>query len=284
MLSFEGGERGSPGGRKVDLRSWTGGRGSRFLFYLLALLSLSRSAAAGAYEPEQKLYVASSQESLPSAAPSAGDEDERPDRIAAAASQSPETDSLPVYTPPRRAIPRALVGGGLRLTRGLPAPLALVPAHLGETLSASPSLFWYVSAAPPAGAHATLTIASEDEVEPLLDVKLPVPGRAGIQRVRLADYGVVLQPGVEYEWAIALGLDEESSARDQIANGYITRVAEPAELATRARSAATLASLGLWYDALAAISDEVEARPHDARTREARAALLRQAELKAPLE
>jgi hypothetical protein len=124
-----------------------------------------------------------------------------------------------------------------------------------------------------------LTIASDDAVEPLLEVELPLPRGAGIQRVRLDDYGVELEPGVEYEWAIALGMEHESSARDQIANGYITRVAEPAELATRARSAATLASLGLWYDALAAVSDEVEARPSDPRPRAARSALLRQAEL-----
>jgi hypothetical protein len=280
MLLLEGGEPGSPGGRKMDLR-WIGGRARRFLFYLLSLLSITRLAAAGAYEPESKLYVASSDESRPSAEAGAGNEDERPGPSEVAASSSHTTDSLPVYTPPRRATPRALVGGGLRLTRGLPAPLALVPAHLAHTLSPAPSLFWYVSAAPPEGAHATLTIASEDAVEPLAEVALPPPRSAGIQRVRLDDFGVVLEPGVEYEWAIALGTDADSSARDQVATGYVLRVEPPAELAERGKSPASLAALGLWYDALAAVSDEIEARPADPRPRAARSALLRQAELNA---
>lgn len=268
----------------MDLRSWTGGRGSRFLFYLLALLSLSSATTAGADQADQKLYVASSQETAPSARSDAGNEDERPTPSVVAAVPTESTDSLPVYTPPRRATPRALVGGGVRFTRGLPAPLALVPAHLAETTSAAPSLFWYVSAAPPAGAHATLTIASEDAVEPLAEVALPLPRAAGIQRVRLSDYGIVLEPGVEYEWAIALGTEADSSARDQVATGYIKRVPEPAELAAHGKSAASLAGLGLWYDALAAVSDEIEARPGDPRPRAARSALLRQAELNAAAE
>jgi hypothetical protein len=141
-----------------------------------------------------------------------------------------------------------------------------------------------VSAAPPAGAHATLTIASDDAVEPLAEVTLPLPRAAGIQRVRLDDYGVVLQPGVEYEWAIALGIDADGHAHDQIATGYITRVPAPAELAQRGKSAASLAALGLWYDALGAISDEIEARPSDPHPRAARSALLRQADLNAAAE
>ncbi len=268
----------------MDVRSWIGGRGRRFLIYALTLLSLSRFAAAATHEPEQKLFVASSEETRPSTGSGAGDEDERPAPTEVAASQSQTTDSLPVYTPPRRATPRALVGGGLRGTRGLPAPLALVPAHLAQTLTAAPSLFWYVSAAPPSGARATLTIASEAAIEPLAEVSLPLPRAAGIQRVRLADYGVVLEPGVEYEWAIALGTEGESSSRDQVTTGYITRVAEPPELAAHGKSVASLAALGLWYDALAAVSDEVEARPADPRPRAARNALLRQAELNGAAE
>ena len=263
----------------MEIGSWFGGRARKFSFYVLALLSLSSSTMAGPYEPDQKLIVASSEESRPSTASDAGNEDERPTPPDASAKSSQATESLPVYTPPRRATPRALVGGGIRGTRGLPAPLALVPAHLAETMSESPSLFWFVSATPPASAHATLVIASEDAIEPLAEVSLPLPRSAGIQRVRLSDLGVVLEPGVEYEWSIALGPDAESSARDQVATGYITRVAEPAELSARGKSAGALASAGLWYDALAAISDEVEARPSDPRPRAARSALLRQADL-----
>jgi hypothetical protein len=267
----------------MDLRL-TSGRARKFLFYMLALLSLSRSAAAGGFEPMQKLFVASSEESRPSASTDSGTEDERPGGTDVAASPSQPTDSLPVYTPPRRATPRGVVAGGTRNTRGLPAPLALVPEHVAQTLSATPSLFWWVSATPPEGAHATLTITTDDAIEPLAEVALPLPLREGVQRVRLGDFGIALEPGVEYEWSIALSRSAQIAASDPIANGYITRVPEPGELKARGKSVASLASLGLWYDALSAVSDEIEARPGDPRPVAARNALLRQAGLNAAAE
>jgi hypothetical protein len=70
-----------------------------------------------------------------------------------------------------------------------------------------------------------------------------------------------------------------SHADDQIANGCVTRVAEPAEVSGQRRSVAALAQAGLWYDALAAISDEIEVRPAYPHPRQARDSLLEQAEL-----
>jgi hypothetical protein len=172
-----------------------------------------------------------------------------------------------------------MVGGGLRVTRKLPKPLALVPAHVALTSSSSPSLFWWIGAVPPQGTTVTLTVTTDDEPEPLAEVALSLPRTAGIQRVRLSEHGVELAPGVEYEWSIALGSNPEKHADDQIANGYITRVEDPSELVGAPRSVTALAAAGLWYDALAAVSDEVEVRPTDARPRAARDSLLQQAGL-----
>jgi len=171
------------------------------------------------------------------------------------------------------------VSGGLRGVQGLPRPLALVPAHVALTSSESPSLFWWVGSELPEGTHIVLTVMNDDATEPLAEIELPRPRRAGIQRVRLADHGVHLATGVEYEWSISLGTNPASHASDQIANGYVTRVAEPAELAGQPRTVAALAKAGLWYDALAAISDQIDVRPEDPRPRQARDALLEQAEL-----
>lgn len=124
----------------MDLRHWIRGRGG---------------------------YVAPSEDPGPSADSDAGVEGEPQGPRAVAMSSGGSTDSLPVYTPPRRATPRALVAGGVRFTRGLPAPPALAPAHLAETTSATPSLFGYVSAAAPASAglwYDALAAAS-DQVE-----------------------------------------------------------------------------------------------------------------------
>jgi hypothetical protein len=172
-----------------------------------------------------------------------------------------------------------MVSGGLRGTRGLPKPLALVPAHVALTSSSSPSLFWWISATPPEGTTVVLTVATDEEPEPLAEIELVLPRRAGIQRVRLSDHGVELAPGIEYEWSISLGSDPASHADDQIANGYITRVADPGSLDGEPRSVTTLAAAGLWYDALAAVSDEIQVRPADPRPRAARDALLEQAGL-----
>jgi hypothetical protein len=171
-----------------------------------------------------------------------------------------------------------MVSGGLRGTRGLPKPLALVPAHVALTSSSSPSLFWWISATPPEGTSVVLTVTTDDDPEPLAEIELTLPRRAGIQRVWLGDHGVELTPGVEYEWSISLGSDPASHADDQIATGYITRVDEPGALGRAAQLAATNAA-GLWYDALGAISDEIQVRPADPRPRARRDALLEQAGL-----
>ena len=260
--------------------SWLGGLSGRWLPLSFLLVVLPAAANAAPPQPHEPVIIASSEESVQKAkGTGAGNEDEQPTPPHGASTRGSDTDPLPVYSPPRRATPRAMVSGGLRGTRGLPKPLALVPAHVALTSSSSPSLFWWVSAVPPEGTTVPLTVTTDDEPEPLAELALALPRTAGIQRVRLGDHGVELAPGVEYEWSIALGSNPASHADDQIANGYITRVEDPSELVGTPRSATTLAAAGLWYDALAAVSDEVEVRPADARPRAARDALLEQAGL-----
>ncbi len=258
-----------------------GGPSGGWLPLSLLLIALPAAAQAASPRPHEPAIIAASDESAQQASGTgAGNEDERPAPPPSVSTRGSEPDPLPVYSPPRRATPRAMVSGGLRGTRGLPKPLALVPAHVALTSSSSPSLFWWIGAVPPAGTTVTLTVATDEEPEPLAELAVPLPRGAGIQRVRLGDYGVELAPGVEYEWSIALGSSPESHAHDQIANGYITRVDDPASAPVAApRNASTLAAAGLWYDALAAVSDEVEVRPTDARPRAARDALLQQAGL-----
>ena len=259
--------------------SWLGGRDERIVLSL-ALMLLPIPAAAAPPEPSSHLWVASSEESpAPASDTGAGTEEKRPTPPFTAKIANQETESLPVYTPPRRATPRALVGGGLRGTRGLPLPLALVPAHVALTSAAAPSLFWWIGTALPEGTTVVLTVATDESPEPLAEVTLPLPRQAGVQRVKLGDYGVELAPDVEYEWSIALASSGSSRANDQLATGYITRVEQPAALAGKTSGARALAAAGLWYDALAAVSDEIEVRPADPRPRAARDALLQQAGL-----
>ena len=193
---------------------------------------------------------------------------------------------IPVYRPPLRGAPRNRVPGGLRAGRALPTPLALSPDHLAHTASPNPSLFWYIDEAPPAHVKIVFTLIHEDDMEPLVETQLARVRQAGIQRIRLAEFGVRLDPDAEYEWSVALVPDSAQRSRDVVTTGYIFRVAPPAELGSELRFASvnTYASLGLWYDALEAASDAVDAAPADSGRRRQRDALLSQAGLERVLD
>jgi hypothetical protein len=187
--------------------------------------------------------------------------------------------STPVYQPPRRGSPRAKVSGGLRGAPAQPMPLALAPGHVGDTISAQPSLFWYIDALPSLGSQLFFTLNDDISVRPLAEVELERPTKPGIHRIRLAELGVELEPAVEYEWSIALVVDPAHRSRDIIATGYISRVPEPAGFEQRGRSVQAYTEMGLWYDALTALGDALETRPGDHGLHELRNALLRQADL-----
>lgn len=181
------------------------------------------------------------------------------------------------------------VTGGSRGTGGAAVTLdVLAPDDVGTTTQEQPSLFWYQSK--PKDAKFELTLLQERKVKPLVQVKTDRASKAGIQRLKLSDYGVKLTPGVEYQWVVALVTDPENRSTDLVASGAIKRVESGAGLkekvsqATPASLAAVYAEAGIWYDALAALSDQIEARPDDKALRQTRADLLRQVGLKAAAE
>jgi hypothetical protein len=173
----------------------------------------------------------------------------------------------------------------LRAGLALPALLALTPEHLAQTVSEQPSLFWHIDAAAPEGARVVFTLIDDAHIEPLVEMELSAPHAAGVQRVRLADCGVALELGVEYEWSIALVTDPANRSRDVVSTGYMRRVEWPAALDPGApTSAHAYAALGLWYDALETLGDTLQTSPGDARLIEQRNFLLHQAGLESALE
>jgi hypothetical protein len=99
--------------------------------------------------------------------------------------------------------------------------------------------------------------------------------------VRLADYGVRLEPGRHYEWFVALVVDPKSRSKDVLAGGAIERIeqSEPQPSMSDADLARFYADHGIWYDAIAAVSNLIEATPNDSVLRRQRASLLEQADL-----
>jgi hypothetical protein len=194
-------------------------------------------------------------------------------------------NAVPVYKPPMRGAPGGRVGGG---TRGVPGRDVFVlsvmaPDHKALTVSEQPSLYWFISG--DTSLPVELAIADSDATEPLLETRLPSPARRGLHRIRLADYPVKLEPGVTYRWSVTVVPDPTRRSRDILASGTIERV-EPSAL-LRARVAAArkddlpfiYAEEGIWYDALAVLSELIDGAPEDADLHRQRAALLAQARL-----
>lgn len=172
------------------------------------------------------------------------------------------------------------VSGGARGGGDETSLLALVPDHAALTTSAQPSLFWFQSK--PTKAKLELTLVEPKKAKPLLSLTNSQTTKAGIQRIKLAKQKVELQPNVTYEWSVAIVSDPENRSKDIIAKGVIKRIQAPSDLAGKLENkedvdrAAIYAEGGIWYDALEAISNAIDAHPDDASLRAQRGALLQQ--------
>jgi hypothetical protein len=229
---------------------------------LIAPAPASRASESGAEEDRAREGISAPQRDA-----------ERPGSAPAA--------SAPIFVPRSRSAPQARIGGATRSAgSALPAIEVLAPRSVGLTLESQPVLYWYLPE--PTDHRVDLTVLSDAAVRPLLETTIETPKRAGVQRIRLADHGLTLQTGVDYQWFIAIVEDAERRAHDQIAGGAIARIDVPADLAPKLATAGiaqrpfVLAEGGIWYDAVDALSQRIAAAPGDAGLRGQRAALLEQ--------
>ncbi len=187
----------------------------------------------------------------------------------------------PLYEPPRRGAPSVRVGGGSRGLAGRTFTLSvLAPEHTGWTTQEQPTLYWYASEPVPTSVQ--LTIIEEDAIQPLLELNLNPPMKPTIQALSLEGQDIHLQPDREYQWFVAVVNNPEQRSNDIVAGGVITRVvpSDPVRAKLREAGKAELpqiyAEAGLWYDAIEAISERINAKPDDRQLREQRASLLEQ--------
>lgn len=200
---------------------------------------------------------------------------------ALAQTKEKKPDAVPTYKPPMRGAPASRVGGGSRgAGDDIPFVAVLAPDHTGLTTKEQPVLYWFVSK--PVASKIELTVINDQAVKPMLEQDLNAPARTGVQRVRLADYGVKLQPGIEYRWHVGLVVDPKQRSNDIIASGTIQRVAPSPALQTRLAQSGkdrlpfVYADEGIWYDAVEAASELIDANPADMKPRALRAAMLEQ--------
>ena len=203
---------------------------------------------------------------------------------ATASQPKPDPTIKPLlYVPPRKGAPAPGLrrGGGTRGTnKSLPMISLLAPDHVGFTLHEQPVLFWFT----PTNHNLSyeFTLIADSAEAPLIEAKLSVPSRAGIQQIRLADYKTKLVSGERYQWSVALVMDPDEPSANVVAKGAIERVGRdklerpvPSDM-TKADAPKRYAEAGVWYDALMAISDQMQSNPADAELRQLRASLLEQ--------
>lgn len=209
---------------------------------------------------------------------SAPSKDERAAEPQSGEEASEQPADLTIYVPPSRGSVETRAGGGTRAPGRLPNVEALAPNHVGLTTHAGPVLAWFVSGA--ADAPVELTLTEPGRAEPLLERTVATRIEPGFHFASLEELGVHLEAGRDYEWSVALVADPKQRDRDVVSSAAIRRIAPTPELQQALRSGPeayrALAQSGVWYDALATLSDAIALRPDDARLRRERAALLDQ--------
>jgi hypothetical protein len=191
------------------------------------------------------------------------------------------------YKPPLRGAPLTRVGGG---TRGIGNTLAvnvLAPSDTGYTTQEKPTIYWFASQPidKPVELAITSTASLQEAATPVLEITLQPPLAKGIHAFRLADHGVTLKPGVEYQWFVAVVRNPAQRSNDVLAGGTIKRVEDGAvqariKQAPPAQWPALYADAGIWYDAIDQLSSQIGADQANRQLRERRAALLEEVGLR----
>ena len=196
-------------------------------------------------------------------------EDKKP--AATAPQQSQQSGASNVeYRPPTRGAPKVRVGGSTRSMQRALSLAVIAPDHAGLAATESPELYWYISR--PVETPLEFSIGPVDAAEqPLIETHIPPVTEAGIQKIRLADMNVKLVPGEEYQWLISFASKPGSRAKDAIASGRVK-----VQPAAKMNSYGAYAKAGYWYDAYAALREEISRRPRDASLAAAQQSLLEQ--------
>jgi hypothetical protein len=189
---------------------------------------------------------------------------------------------LPLYTLPKKLTPRARVGGELRGMDGNdPVLVALVPDHVGFTVKKTPVLNWFLSK--PTTYPLKFTFIDIRFVTPLHESRIPTPHHHGVQSINLKDFGLTLEPDVQYRWYISAIRNPDSPSQDIVAGGVIERcefstclVEMEVDLTCDRQSVLRNALRSFWYDAMACLCELIDAKPSDQILRRQRAALLNQ--------
>ncbi len=167
-----------------------------------------------------------------------------------------------IYKPIGRGAPAGRVDAGSRGDGDEVASLYVIsPEDVGLTTHLQPSLHWYQTA--PAQLPFEISILKPNDPTPLMLVRQTGATSRGFHHLDLAEHGVSLAPGTDYQWVVALVRDPQSRSKDIVSSGWIRHV-QGDEGSARRQDAAGYAAAGYWYDTITALFAQIEAHPQDA--------------------
>lgn len=197
------------------------------------------------------------------------------------------------YIPPVATNPRRTIGSGSRgcrqsLTNDLVTLLIPSEEYAGQTTSGHPTFFWYLSEPVPVSMR--FALVEPGVAQPLFEKQIDSP-KVGIIQLQVPKDRPELQTGRTYKWSVTLVCNTKRPSANPVFISWIERVSVPAALepqlpSTPAKSnvptqvlrdrAWSYAEAGLWYDALAAMSQVPTANSNDLATNDDFRALLEQ--------
>ncbi|MGB3136539.1 MAG: DUF928 domain-containing protein [Nodosilinea sp.] len=171
------------------------------------------------------------------------------------------------YEPPKTSdAPRRTTGGGTRSYGcGDAVPIditALAPqTHIGQTAATRPTLTWFVADETPYPVEIQLyrylsSDPDSDRVE-RLGIYNAGPSQLGYMTFTLPDSEPDLVVGETYRWKVILQCSPSQPSRNRLDEADFQVVAPPADLALAddpVQQAQQYAAAGLWYDAIAVLS------------------------------
>ncbi|CAN5473644.1 hypothetical protein BH09PLA1_BH09PLA1_05760 [soil metagenome] len=195
------------------------------------------------------------------------------------ANVAPARTPVRVRRPPPSGAPR---GEGTAASRGdkndLPQPILFAEHDApGVTISPNPTLYFYIPAA--TKSHAVVTLSDPEEKTTLgrqtFDDGFAKPG---IYHVRISELKEPLKPDHVYVWTISIR-SAQGNAHNALALAMVRYQPDPelsakvAKLDAEAR-AVELGENAIWFDAIAALSEAIDANPTDEFLRAERTRLL----------
>lgn len=140
--------------------------------------------------------------------------------------------------------------------------MVLAPRVKGAAAARSPKLYFWQSQ--PTNDAIEFVIQERGADEPLHESQIAVTQLAGVRAVDLADLGIELNSGVEYEWSIAVIVDPERRSQDVFTMGSTQYVPPSTDQqlqfdqgSAEDRTRAFLGA-GYWYDAIDVLHIESE--------------------------